>query len=230
MLILAFESSAKAASVALAQDGKIIKELYTCDTLTHSETLLPMAERLLQDCGLSVSDLDLIAVAHGPGSFTGIRIGVATVKGLSWASEKPCLGISTLEAMAWSHVSEGGIICPCMDARRSQAYNALFDVSSGTPVRLRPDRAISLEELTEDVRSLSAPVLLVGDGAVIASAAFEAAGISWSLPPEDSLLQHASGVALASFGKTGYPSADLLPVYLRLSQAERERQERLQIQ
>ena len=227
MLILAFESSARAASVALAEDGVILDESYRCDTLTHSETLLPMAEQLLDRHGLRPADIDLFAVAQGPGSFTGIRIGIATVKGLSWACEKPCLGVSTLEAMAMSHAPTGGLICPCMDARRSQVYNALFDASSGLPVRLREDRAISVAELAEDVLSLAAPVLLVGDGAQLVAAEFEKLGVPYALASPESLLQRASGVAMAAFGKEGYPSADLLPVYLRLSQAERERQERM---
>lgn len=237
MLILAFESSAKAASVAISCDGVIADEAFRCDGLTHSETLLPMAEQLLARNSLRVQDFDIIAVAQGPGSFTGIRIGVSTVKGLSWASEVPCLGVSTLEAMALTAtlnpeacpLAPGGIICCCMDARRGQVYNALFEVTEDGIKRLCADRAIALEELIPEVSALPAPVLLMGDGAAITAAAFEQAGLRFNVPGGEAVYQRASGVCKAAEGKQGYSSQDLLPVYLRLSQAERERQERLKI-
>ena len=112
MLILAFESSAKAASVALLRDGRLLGQSTQISALTHSRTLLPMAEDLLRNCELKPADVDLFAVAQGPGSFTGIRIGVSTVKGLAWAADKPCVGVSTLEALAWHGVAAGGIVCP----------------------------------------------------------------------------------------------------------------------
>ena len=119
MLILAFESSAKAASVALVCDGVLVSQYSQCSALTHSRTLLPMAEDMLKNAEISLDNVDVIAVAHGPGSFTGIRIGVSTVKGLAWAANKLCVGVSTLEAMAWHGLAHGGYICPVMDARRS---------------------------------------------------------------------------------------------------------------
>lgn len=227
MLILAFESSAKAASVALCRDGELVAQSTQCTALTHSRTLLPMAEDMLKNTGISFDDVDLIACAHGPGSFTGIRIGVATVKGLSWALEKPCAGVSTLEAMAWHGVSAGGYVCSVMDARRNQVYNALFEVKDSTPSRLTPDRAISLAELIEDVKQLPSPVFLVGDGSSITAAAFDEAGIAFRRAPENLALQSAWGVSMAAMSAESGPAESLLPVYLRLSQAERERQERL---
>ena len=142
MLILAFESSAKAASVALCRDGHLVSQYSQCSGLTHSRTLLPMAEDMLKNAELTIGDIDAFAVAHGPGSFTGIRIGVSTVKGLAWASDKPCVGVSTLEAMAWHGVSAGGYICPVMDARRSQVYNAIFKIEGGRPVRMERTTAV----------------------------------------------------------------------------------------
>ena len=150
MLILAFESSARPASVALLRDGQLLSQYSQCSQLTHSRTLLPMAEDMLKNAELTLDDVDLFAVAHGPGSFTGIRIGVSTVKGLAWASDKPCVGVSTLEAMAWHGLAAGGLICPVMDARRSQVYNALFEIRDGKPARLTEDRPISLEELAAE--------------------------------------------------------------------------------
>ena len=211
MLILAFESTAKAASAALVRDGKLVSQYSQCSGLTHSRTLLPMAEDLLKNAELRLQDVDLFAVAHGPGSFTGIRIGVSTVKGLSWACDKPCVGVSTLEAMAWHGLAAGGLICPVMDARRSQVYNALFEIRDGAPVRLTEDRPLALEEL----------------GAALTARFLEKEGLPFRMAPENLLWQSAWGVAMAARDKTPGDSQSLLPVYLRLSQAERERQERM---
>ena len=227
MLILAFESSAKAASVALCRDGKLVSQYSQCSGLTHSRTLLPMAEDLLKNAEVKLSEVDGFAVAHGPGSFTGIRIGVSAVKGLAWASDKPCVGVSTLEALAWNGVCAGGLVCPVMDARRAQVYNAVFDIREGRPVRITEDRPIALAELVQELRPLNAPVLLLGDGAPLTAAYFSENGIPYTLAPENILWQSAWGVAMAAQDKSFGSADELLPVYLRLSQAERERQERL---
>lgn len=227
MLILAFESSAKAASVALCRDGHLVSQYSQCSGLTHSRTLLPMAEDMLKNAELTIGDIDAFAVAHGPGSFTGIRIGVSTVKGLAWASDKPCVGVSTLEAMAWHGVSAGGYICPVMDARRSQVYNAIFKIEGGRPVRMTADRPISLEDLASELRELDSPVFLVGDGAAITAAYLGGNNIAYRAAPENLVWQSAWGVAMAAQDKPFGSADDLLPVYLRLSQAERERQEKL---
>ena len=227
MLILAFESSAKPASAALVKDGQLLSQYMQCSALTHSRTLLPMAEDMLKNAELRLSGVDLIAVAYGPGSFTGIRIGVATVKGLAWAAEKPCVGVSTLEAMAWHGLAAGGYICPVMDARRSQVYNALFKIENGRPVRMTDDRPIALDELSKEVTALNAPVFLVGDGAALCFEYFTAHGVPCVMAPDNLRWQDAWGVAMAAADKTPGNADELLPVYLRLSQAERERQERL---
>ena len=227
MLILAFESSARAASVALVEDGRLISQYSQCSGLTHSRTLLPMAEDMLKNAELSLDKVDLFAVAHGPGSFTGIRIGVSTVKGLAWAADKPCVGVSTLEAMAWHGLAAGGLVCPVMDARRSQVYNALFQVENGKPVRLCEDRPIALSQLAEELRTLNAPAFLIGDGAELAEKYLRKQAIPCTVAPENLRWQSAWGVAMAAMDKTPGNADALLPVYLRLSQAERERQERL---
>ena len=231
MLMLALDASAKAASAALARDGVLLGQYFQNCGLTHSATLLPMAEALLKNCGLSVSDVDIFAVTKGPGSFTGVRIGVATVKGLAWAQDKPCIGVSTLEAMAWNGLCapEGSLICCAMDARRNQVYNALFCAENGQVVRLCPDRAISLAELVADIRAREdfSAVFVTGDGASLTFAALQEAGIPAILAPEVVRHQCAWGACLAAQGKTPESVHDLLPSYLRLSQAERERQARL---
>ena len=229
MLILALESSAKAASAALARDGKLLDMEFQNNGLTHSKTLLPMAERLLRGAGLSVKDLDAVAVAHGPGSFTGIRIGVSTVKGLCWAAEKPAIGVSTLEAMAWNGETapEGSILCCAMDARRSQVYNALFTFADGKPVRLTKDRPIGLPELTEELKKYEKPIFVLGDGGMLCYNHLLEQNLDATLMPEPERLQNAWGVCRAAEGKQAAPAGELLPVYLRLSQAERERLERM---
>lgn len=232
MKILAFETSAKAASVALTQEGKLLGESYQNTGLTHSQTLMVMAQDLLQQCGVAISQLDAMAVAKGPGSFTGVRIGVAAAKGLAWGAELPCIGVSTLSAMAVGLGAWQGYVCPVMDARRSQVYNALFHVDCGKYTRIREDRAISLQELGEDVKNLSQPIFLVGDGSVLCYNTLLKAVPALVLPPEHRMHQRAVGVALEAqrMMQEGAipPAAELVPNYLRLSQAERERNERMQ--
>lgn len=227
MKILALESSATAASVALCEDEKLIAQSFRDTGLTHSQTLLPMTEELLSHCGLKVSDLDLIAVAAGPGSFTGLRIGVATAKGLAWAAELPCAGCSTLEAMAWNLAGFDGELCCAMDARRHQVYNARFRAENGRIVRLTEDRAIALEDLIGELKGTETVQIVLGDGAELCCEALTAAGIPARLAPPNLRRQTAWGVArlgleLARAGKTVTPH-QLVPVYHRLSQAERER-------
>ena len=227
MLILAFETSAKAGSVALLQEDKLLAESYMNTGLTHSQTVMSMAEVLLKNCGFAPCDVDAVAVAAGPGSFTGIRIGVAAAKGFAWGAEKPCYGVSTLEAMALQLGADRGYVLPVMDARRDQVYNALFQVENGSLQRLRDDRAISLEELKEDIKTLSGPVFLVGDGSILCYNALKDAQPELVLPQEHCMHQRATGVALAARqmiarGEPG-DGATLTPNYLRLSQAERER-------
>lgn len=227
MKILALESSAVAASAALCEDDTLIAEAFQNSGLTHSQTLLPMAEHLLSSCGLTVADLDLIAVAAGPGSFTGLRIGVAAAKGLAWAAELPCAGCSTLASMAWNLAGFHGEICAAMDARRHQVYNARFQADETGLHRLTPDRAIALEDLVEELKGTEVPQLVVGDGAQLCCDALTKAGIPARLAPSNLRMQKAWGVArealeLARAGQT-VSHKDLVPVYHRLSQAERER-------
>ena len=230
MLILSFETSAKAASVALLEDGKLLGESYQNTGLTHSQTLMAMAQDLLRQCGKSVGDVTAAAVANGPGSFTGVRIGVAAAKGFAWGGEIPCYGVSTLEAMALGFGAHQGYVCPVMDARRSQVYTALFYVNQGTLERIRPDRAISLEELAADLKELDGPIFLVGDGSALVFRSLGAQIPGLVLPPEHRRHQRADGVALAAAKKLAEGAAcdgnALTPNYLRLSQAERERLER----
>ena len=232
MLILAFETSAKAASVALLVGDKLLSESYQNTGMTHSQTLMVMAEDMLKQCGKTAKDVDAVAVAEGPGSFTGVRIGVAAAKGFAWGREIPCCGVSTLEAMAQSLGIYDGYICPVMDARRSQVYNALFEADRGEITRIREDRAISLDDLAEDVKKLEKTVFLVGDGSILCYNTLLERVPSLVLPPEHRMHQRAVGVGIIAArqiraGISG-DAAALTPNYLRLSQAERERMEREQ--
>lgn len=232
MLILAFETSAKAASVALMESEKLLGESYQNTGLTHSQTLLAMAQSLIEHCGYTPQQIEATAVAAGPGSFTGIRIGVAAAKGFSWGAEIPCYGVSTLEAMALSLGVWSGYICAVMDARRSQVYTALFHVDCGICTRIGEDRAISLQELGEDIKKLEEPIFLVGDGSVLCYNTLLKSVPNLVMPPEHRMHQRASGVGLAACmqiqqGVAGN-GGTLIPNYLRLSQAERERAAREQ--
>ncbi len=225
MLMLALESSAKAASAAVFEDGKLLSLSIQTGGLTHSRTLLPMAEDILKNMDRKIQDVELAAVACGPGSFTGLRIGMAEAKGLCWALEIPAVGVSTLEAMAFGGPDmDGTMLCCVMDARRNQVYNALFTVRDGKPVRLTGDRAISLAELERELVSYETPWILLGDGAELCYNALGRDGLSLHPAPEPLRIQNARGVGLAAMGKTPVSGAELLPTYLRLSQAERERQ------
>ena len=229
MLILGIESSAKAASCALVRGGVLIGQYFQYSGLTHSATLLPMAENLLASTGTDGRELDAVAVSRGPGSFTGIRIGVAAAKGLCWALEKPAVGVSTLEAMAWNGAArgEGALICCCMDARRDQVYNALFRIKDGRPVRLVPDRALSLAELDAELARQEGVPFLTGDGAQLVSEYLGDRARGFELAAGPALHQNAWGVCMAALDKPPESAGALLPAYLRLSQAERERQARM---
>ena len=227
MKILALESSALAASAAVSQDGELIGQSWQRTGLTHSRTLLPLCRDLLKNCGLSLEEMDVVAVAAGPGSFTGLRIGVAAAKGLAWPGDKPCAGVSTLEAMCWPLAHLEGDLCAVMDARRHQVYNARFQARGGILHRLCPDRALSLEELAEELQTRKKPQLLVGDGAGLCYNELTKRGLPVELAPPHLRWQSAWGVARAAeeLARAGelVSAAQLAPVYHRLSQAERER-------
>ena len=228
MKILAIESSAAACSAALWEDGTILAQNYQNSGLTHSRTLLPMVDSMLTSSGHTLAQADVIAVAAGPGSFTGLRIGVAAAKGLAWVEDKDCAPCSTLESMAWplAHMAGSLIIC-AMDARRKQVYNALF-LATGTGLeRLTPDRAISLEDLGAELKNYENSKIVVGDGAKLCYNTLTEEGIPMTLAPKHLRMQSAWGVAraaeeLAARGELVKGGA-LVPQYHRLSQAERER-------
>ncbi len=227
MKILALDSTATVASVALCEDDRLLGEYTVNNGNTHSETLLPMVESLLNFFGLDADGIDLFAASAGPGSFTGVRIGAATVKGLAFHTQKPCIGVSTLEALAYNLNGINGLICPVMNARRKQVYTALFRCKDGVLTRITPDSAIAITELDELLGAYTEPVYLCGDGYSITA---ELLTHPIGLTPER--LRHQSAFSVAQVAKAAYDSGarttdiEMSPTYLRPSQAERERAER----
>ena len=231
MKILAVDTSATAASVAVAEENKLIGEFSINTALTHSQTLMPMVDELLKNTGLSVNDIDAVAVNAGPGSFTGVRLGVAAVKGIAFPKNLPCVSVSTLESMAYNMLGNDCIVCSVMDARCSQVYNALFRVKGCTVTRMTDDRALSLTDLKNELQNINEKVVLVGDGAVLCSKFLGEELENIMLAPFNNRIQTASSFAYAAFEKINngetVKADELMPVYLRLPQAQRELNKKL---
>lgn len=228
--LLAVDSSAKSASVALTEDGKLISECFVNAALTHSCTLLPMVDNVLSQAAMNINDVDAFAVNAGPGSFTGIRIGVAAVKGLAFSGNKPCACVSTLESMAYNFCDESCLVCAVMDARCRQVYTALFQCKDGRVIRLCEDKAEGIDELKEELSAYDEKIYLVGDGADLCFEAFGKEKENIFLPGENRKYQRAYGVALAAENKNEFTDPALIvPVYLRLPQAERELRQKAEL-
>ena len=229
MLLLSVDSSASPASVCLLEDGKVIADYYLNTGFTHSQTLMAMIESVLTISGKSAADIGVYAVNSGPGSFTGVRIGVSAVKGMAFAADKPCISVSTLESMAYTFIGCHAVVCACMDARRNQVYNALFRVDGKKIERLCDDRAISVADLLSELREFDGEIILAGDGAELVFDACDVPSVCLAAP--HNRYQRASSAAMAALekysrGEVLSPAA-LMPGYLRLSQAERERSAKL---
>ena len=229
MKILGIDSSAKSASAAITDADKILGCFYTNTGLTHSQTLMPMIESLLKYSNTSLDDIDLIAVNKGPGSFTGVRIGVAAAKGLADVKNIPVCGTSTLESMAYNLVDTDCIACCVMDARCNQVYNAIFDITDGKITRLTPDNADSIEKVTEELKKYKKIKFFVGDGAEICyNKLYGDSDIRIAAPSDR--FQSAVGVCFCAMNASRdqyIDSALLVPEYLRLPQAERELNKKL---
>ena len=234
MKILALDSTAKTMTVSVTDDERLIGLTVLNTENTHSVTLLPAVESMLGGAGLTLSDIELLVCSAGPGSFTGVRIGAATVKGLAFADGKKCIGVSSLEALAMNIASGSGMVCAVMDARRNQLYNALFEIDENGLKRITPDRVITKDELYAELSEYKGRIYIVGDGYKIARAALET--LDCPETPETAKYQNAYSVAmlglknysrLSESEREGLTAASLSPVYLRASQAERERNERL---
>ncbi|MDD6214644.1 MAG: tRNA (adenosine(37)-N6)-threonylcarbamoyltransferase complex dimerization subunit type 1 TsaB [Firmicutes bacterium] len=227
MRILAVDTSSAVATAAVVEDDKLVCECELNNGLTHSQTILPIIDGVLKKSGLSPRDIDIFAVASGPGSFTGLRIGVTTVKGLAHAADKPAVGVNTLEAMAYNLPLCQYIISPIMDARRGQVYNAFYKFSDGVLTTLEKPRAVSLEDCAKQLKEYNEKVVFLGDGVpVFRQRISEILGELALFAPQNVCMQRASSVAEAAKNKKTLGYAELVPNYFRKSQAERESEER----
>ncbi|MDD2959196.1 MAG: tRNA (adenosine(37)-N6)-threonylcarbamoyltransferase complex dimerization subunit type 1 TsaB [Lachnospiraceae bacterium] len=231
MKILALDSSGMTASVAVAEDEKLLAEYSVNYKKTHSQTLLPMLKEIADMIELDLNTVDAIAVAGGPGSFTGLRIGSATAKGLGLALKKPLVHVPTLEGMACNLFGTDRLICPMMDARRDQVYTGIYEYQDGTLAVLEDQMAVSVEEIAEKLNRYGRAVILLGDGAAAYQETLaKLLNVSWKMAPANLNRQHGAAVAVRAMdyirmGKTE-TAMEHQPDYLRVSQAERERSER----
>lgn len=245
MLLLAIDTSAKAASVCLSSyagdtdagvtsEPQILGEYFLQASMQHAKTLMPMCAHLLTQCEVDPAQIDLFAISHGPGSFTGLRNGMSALKGMAYAAQKPCLGVSTLDVIAWGASAFVGIVCAVMDARCQQVYHAAYRQTAIGRERLSPDEAVTLEALETTLLRYQQevagdlPILLIGDGASLCYETFVGKIPHLRLASPQLRQQRASGVAAAAWahlsaGGALTPATELVPAYLRLPQAERER-------
>ena len=231
MKILSLDTSAEVCTAAVCEGTSLIAEMTVNTGNTHSQTLLPVIEQILKISEVTLDEIDLYACSTGPGSFTGVRIGVATLKGMAYGKNKPCVSVSTLDALAYNLIGYNGIICPVMNARRNQVYNALYRCKDGELTRLCADRAISIVELDDELSQYDEPIYLCGDGYSITENGFSKTKVQ--TVPQKLRLQSGYSVACCAYKK--YDMGEVLndkeiaPIYLRPSQAERERNEKLGI-
>ena len=223
MIILSLDSTSVTASVAISENGVVLAENFINNGLTHSQTLMPMVEKTLGDSGKTVKDVDYFAITNGPGSFTGVRIGIASVKGMADATKKKCAAVSTLEAIAEPLRNEECIACAVMDARCNQVYTAIFDGEN----RLCEDKAILIDELGEELKEYNKPIVFIGDGAELCYNRLCDILPNSKLADEDIRFVHASSICRLAETKISndeelVDSEKLVPFYLRLPQAERE--------
>ncbi len=233
MKILSLDSTAKIASAAVCENEKMLSSFTVENTLSHSELLLPMAIEAMKESSVSIDDIELFTCTVGPGSFTGVRIGTAVIKGLAFGRNIPCVPVSTLESLAQNLFPLDGIYCPLMDARRNQVYNALFECKDGILTRLTEDRAISLSDLSSELKDKYSDkkIRFSGDGYNVALKHFENSDLNIEETPYSLIGQNAVSTAICAYRKylSGefVSDAEFFPTYLRMPSAERERLERL---
>ncbi|MBQ4572454.1 MAG: tRNA (adenosine(37)-N6)-threonylcarbamoyltransferase complex dimerization subunit type 1 TsaB [Clostridia bacterium] len=223
MKILSIDSSSVTASVAITENGKILSEKFINNGLTHSQTLMPMVEEAINESGVDLKDIDLFAITNGPGSFTGVRIGIACVKGMADALSKKCVAVSTLEAIAEPLKNQDVIACAVMDARCNQVYTAIF--SEGN--RLCEDKAVLIDELGEELKQYDKKIVFIGDGSILCYEKLCGIIQNCEVADENIRFVHGSSISFIAEekiknGEEPISSANLVPFYLRLPQAERE--------
>ena len=224
MLILGIDTAAAPCCAAVYDTDKqqTLGSVVINNKLTHSVTLMPVVSDLLRNSGITTEDIDLFAVANGPGSFTGLRIGISAVKGMAFAASKPCAAVSTLEAMAYNVAICDGIVCAAIDARCNQVYTATFLNDNGTVTRLTEEECLKADELAARLSEYDGDIILVGDGAQLVKKAADEQGISTRLAPDPLRFQTGYGVCLAAMNAEQITPEQLMPMYLKLPQAQRE--------
>ena len=224
MLILGIDTAAAPCCAAVYDTDKqqTLGSVVINNKLTHSVTLMPVVSDLLRNSGITTEDIDLFAVANGPGSFTGLRIGISAVKGMAFAASKPCAAVSTLEAMAYNVAICDGIVCAAIDARCNQVYTATFLNDNGTVTRLTEEECLKADELAARLSEYDGDIILVGDGAQLVKKAADEQGISTRLAPDPLRFQTGYGVCLAAMNAERITPEQLMPMYLKLPQAQRE--------
>lgn len=230
MNYLAIETSAHTVSVAVVTLEGVLGELTMNTGHTHSEKLMPVMDALLEQLDLSLSDLQGLVVASGPGSFTGIRIGMATVKGLAHGAGLPVLPVSTLEGLAWNLAGCGGLVCPLLDARRDQVYAALFDCSGEIPLRLEADSAQAIGDVIQALKARQEPVWFTGDALPRFKALIEEAMGAGPFPAEAPVASAGCLLGMAALlaepGRLPVPYGEAVPQYLKKTEAERNYEQR----
>lgn len=231
MNLLAIDASGIAGSVAYYKEGKLAGEYYICDKLTHSQTIMPMLEDMKKILNINLDEIDAVAVTSGPGSFTGLRIGVTAAKALALALEVPIIGVPTLDVMAHGMVYTDYLICPTMDARRQQVYTALYEWQNSELIRLTEHMAIDIETYLNELKNQAKRIIFLGDGTGVYDTIIrEKLGEKAVFAPSFCNMQHAS--VLADIAAKRYEEGEVedpslfVPMYLRKSQAEREKEER----
>lgn len=232
MNILSVDSSSKTASVAINKDGETLIEIFLNTGLVHSKTLVPVIENTIKYSGIRMEDIDLFAVSSGPGSFTGIRIGMSVIKGMMFALDKSCVPISSLEVLAFNAVNIcNGIICPCLDFRRGNLYNGIFKSDGENLIRLTEDRSISTDNLLEELRKYSQKIYFVGDNEQLCYNSWvnNLCLKDFCILKDSFCSIKASNLGILAYKKYSSDKSvaldDVYPTYLNLSQAERQRQE-----
>lgn len=224
MLILGIDTAAAPCCAAVYDTDKqqTLGSFVINNKLTHSVTLMPVVSDLLRNSGITTEDIDLFAVANGPGSFTGLRIGISAVKGMAFTASKPCAAVSTLEAMAYNVAVCDGIVCAAIDARCNQVYTATFLNDNGTVTRLTEEECLKADELAARLSEYDGDIILVGDGAQLVKKAADEQGIDTRLAPDPLRFQTGYGVCLAAMNAEQITPEQLMPMYLKLPQAQRE--------
>ena len=224
MLILGIDTAAAPCCAAVYDTEKqqMLGSFVINNKLTHSVTLMPVVSDLLRNSGIATEDIDLFAVANGPGSFTGLRIGISAVKGMAFAVSKPCAAVSTLEAMAYNVAMCDGVVCASIDARCNQVYTATFLNDNGTVTRLTDEECLKADELAARLSEYDGDIILVGDGAQLVKKAADEQGINTRLAPDPLRFQTGYGVCLAAMNAERIAPEQLMPMYLKLPQAQRE--------